>query len=447
MAVVYLRSSDGNDADSGATWALAKATLASALTAAGAGGTVYMSSSHSESGTGATLTSPGTAAAPVLVLSVDDTGDPEPPTAMAAGGKVAITGNGNTMDFSGFAHVHGVIFELTSGNNVKFNFTSSSAWYWHVVDGAFEIDSTHTGAGMQVGAISGAVDGQWLILENTDIHFGNVSQTITISAALHWHGGSLNAGTAVPTTLFTPTSTRASVFAHIHGVDLSQAGSGKNLINVSGAVYADFSFETCKLGSSVSITTGTINSQGAVRTRLTNCDSADTNYRYERMTYQGSIYQETTIVRSGGASDGTTSMSREMVTNANAKLVDPLVSDPIIIWNETIGSSVTVTIETVTDNVTLTDKEAWVEVEYLGTSGFPLASVADDRASDDNAYLGSGTNQTSSSATWTTTGLTTPVKQKLEATFTPQEKGPFQIRVVLAKASTTMYFCPKPAVA
>jgi hypothetical protein len=93
----------------------------------------------------------------------------------------------------------------------------------------------------------------------------------------------------------------------------------------------------------------------------------------------------------------------------------------------------------VTDGVTLTDKEAWLEVEYPGTSGFPVSSFASDKA----GILASAANQTSSSVTWTTTGLSGPVKQKLAVTLTPQEKGVIRARVMLAKASTTLWYCPK----
>jgi hypothetical protein len=44
---------------------------------------------------------------------------------------------------------------------------------------------------------------------------------------------------------------------------------------------------------------------------------------------------------------------------------------------------------------------------------------------------------------WTTTGLSSPVKQKMESTFTPQEKGTYIARVCLGRASTTLYVCPK----
>lgn len=172
-----------------------------------------------------------------------------------------------------------------------------------------------------------------------------------------------------------------------------------------------------------------------------NCDSGDTNYRIWTEALAGSVVSETTIVRSGGASDGTTSLSWKMVSNANAEYpLLQLESPEIVRWNETTGSSITVTVETITDNVTLTDDECWLEVQYLGTSGFPLGTFISDAKAD---VLATAANQTTSSETWTTTGLTTPVKQKLSVSFTPQEKGFIHAVVKLARASTTVYVCPK----
>lgn len=197
----------------------------------------------------------------------------------------------------------------------------------------------------------------------------------------------------------------------------------------------------CKLPASWtgSLFTGT---RGAgQRVSMYNCDNADTNYRLWIEAYSGSVRDETIIVRTGGASDGTTPISWKMVTNANSnELTVPLRSDPIAVWNSTVGTPITVTLETVTDNVTLTDAEAWIDVDYLGTSGFPLgASISDKRAT----VLTTPANQTSSSVAWTTTGLTTPVKQKLSVTFTPQEVGFIYATVRLAKASTTVYVDPE----
>ena len=99
----------------------------------------------------------------------------------------------------------------------------------------------------------------------------------------------------------------------------------------------------------------------------------------------------------------------------------------------------TATIETVTDNTTLTDAQALIEIEYPATSGTPLTTFVDDKAA---SILATPANQPTSSATWTTTGLATPIKQSLAATFTPAEKGPLYARVHLAKVNTTMYYDP-----
>ncbi len=48
MANIYVRSTDGNDADSGATWALAKATLGGALAIATSADTIWVSQNHAE---------------------------------------------------------------------------------------------------------------------------------------------------------------------------------------------------------------------------------------------------------------------------------------------------------------------------------------------------------------------------------------------------------------
>ena len=85
-----------------------------------------------------------------------------------------------------------------------------------------------------------------------------------------------------------------------------------------------------------------------------------------------------------------------------------------------------------------------VRREYLGTSASTLSSFSDDADSITDLLLGgSAGNQTTSTETWTTTGLTTPVKQQLSVTIIPAEKGPIYCKVHLAKASTTVYVCPK----
>jgi len=172
-----------------------------------------------------------------------------------------------------------------------------------------------------------------------------------------------------------------------------------------------------------------------------NCDSADTNYRLWIEDYSGSIKHETTLVKTGGASDGTTPLSWKMATGADAEYPTIILkSGEIVRWNETTGSAITVTVDILHDSVTnLKDNEIWLEVMYLGTSGVPLGAFVDDAVAD---VLAAAADQAASSATWTTTGMANPNKQKLEVTFTPQEKGFIHAVVHMAKASYTVYVDP-----
>ena len=105
------------------------------------------------------------------------------------------------------------------------------------------------------------------------------------------------------------------------------------------------------------------------------------------------------------------------------------------------GSPITVTVEILRDSATaLTDAEIWLEVSYLSASGTPLGAVARNIAAD---VFTTPANQASSSETWTTTGMSNPNTQALAVTFTPQMAGFLMARVMLAKASTTVYVDPK----
>lgn len=228
----------------------------------------------------------------------------------------------------------------------------------------------------------------------------------------------------------------------VRGVDLSNLAS-KNLVDISTSSYGTYDFENCKLGASTAITTGTHQGIGAQVVRAVNCDPGDTNYKYTKVSYEGTITDETTIVLTGGASDGTTAMSRKMVSSANVKFYNPLLSDRIIIWNDSPGSH-TATIEVVSDGVTFKDDELWGEVESLNSSGFSQSTFTNDRKTD---VLATAANQDTSSVTWTTTGLSSPTKQKLVVSFTTAEKGPIAVRVALAKATSTVYVDPLVTIA
>jgi hypothetical protein len=246
-------------------------------------------------------------------------------------------------------------------------------------------------------------------------------------------------GATIPTELMSFTGSFTGSF-YGEGIDLSALGSGKSLVRVSELVPNQAIFKDCKLGASVTVAANNTVGPGGVEVALIRCASGDTNYRTEKYTYAGTQTTETTIVRSGGASDGTTPISTKIVTTANAEWEFPFECLPITIWNETVGSAVTATIEGIwgTASVPL-NSDIWIDVEYLGTSGFPLALKA---TSGKASGLAAGTNIPAGSGTWG--GSTT--KFAMSVTITPQEKGPITIYVKAAKISSTFYVDPKPVI-
>lgn len=430
--------------EGGTPWGAPHARLNPALATgwAAAGDTIYLSDNHAETQASAmALTSPGTAASPVRIICVDDAAGP--PTAKATTGIVTTTGN-SSISFAGFADYYGLTFNCgTTAGGANINFASTAASWHRLTACALRLINTAVGNRIVLGPAGGNIDDFGVECVNTTVQFAATAQAILLRCPFRWWGtATAVTGATIPTSLFVFGNTTPGQ-GEVTGVDLSALGSGKNLADVSVATTTTLRFSDCNLGSSVAITTGTHPGQGGMRVGLINCDSADTNYRYYRQVYQGTETQETTVVRTGGASDGTTTLGRKIVTTANSKIYSPYEAGWMSLWNETLSSQ-TFTVEIVTDNVTLTDAEAWLEIEYLGTSGLPLGVFASDSVADD--VFGTPANQTSSSETWTTTGLGTPVKQKLAVTVTPAEKGPIRCRVCVAKASTTVYYDPKVVV-
>jgi hypothetical protein len=433
----YVRSSDGSDASDGLTWANAKATLAGALAIAAAGERIWVSDNHAETQASAmTLTSAGTAAAPVEILCGDDAA--EPPTALATTGSLTTTGN-SAISHLGFAYCYGLTFNVGTGNVSAlhtFGVTANAAFGWECEACAFNLVETGVNGRVSIGTASGATVDHRTIFRNCTISFGSTSQGLLCKDRFDMVGGSIATTGSVPTALV-KTTAGPSLPARLRGVNLAAITTA--LVDV-GAGLLDVRFEQCKLGAGVTVVTGTPAGPGGVRVFLDNCDSTDTNYRMQRSQYEGDVYSETTIVRTSGASDGTTPLAHKLVSSPAAKFYWPFYGPEIVQWNEATGSALTATVEIVHDSVTaLTDAEVWLEVEYLGTSGFPIASFASDRAA---SVIATPADQTSSSIGWTTTGITNVNKKKLAVGFTPQEKGWVRARVALAKSSYTLYADP-----
>ncbi len=441
MANIFVRSTDGNDADNGSTWALATAKLSGATGIDAAGDTIYVADAHSDTTASAvTLAISGTYASPVRVLCVDDTGDPSSPTTLATGGTVATTG-ANAITINGVAYLYGLTFDAgSSTSSANVNIATGDGDYIYADNCTFICNGTGTGSRVLCGSTTSGTETRvhW---KNCSVRFDGADQAVgSAHCKFIWEGGALlSGGAALPAQLLKLQTNQADVM--ISGVDLSAGDSAMNLVFGTGISAGTVVFRNCKLPASWSGVPATPTA-AAVRVEMWNCDASDTNYRLWVNDYFGDIKSETVIVRTSGASDGDTPISWRMTTGADAEYPIMVLRSPeIVARNTTTGSSKTVTVEIVHDSVTdLNDDEVWLEVMHLGTSGFPLGVWTSDAKAD---VLASAAAQTSSSVSWTTTGITNVRKQKLAVTFTPQEKGYIHARVCLAKASYTIFACPK----
>lgn len=426
----YVRSTDGSDASDGLSWANAKATLAAAATAASAGDTIYVSQAHAETQASAmTITLPGTTASPSIVLCVNDSA--EPPTATATTATVTTTGNSG-ITLNGSFHVHGITFNCGNSTGTATLTIGSAFSRNYLAHCKFKL--LGTGSSSRI-----LINGAWQDLYACDIYLSSTSQFVTYYGAgstVKWRGGLYLTGSSTPTAI----SVTNGSFVEWVGVDFSALGSSFNLSSYSSGAGL-YRFINARLPTSW---TGNVlnNASGSVgqRVEVFNTDGADTNYRSAAEDGYGKQSPETTLVRTGGATDGTTPISWKIVTTSGATIWRVFNSLEIVRWNETTGSAITATVEILRDSATnLTDAEIWLEIMYLGTSGVPLGTWTSDRAAD---ILATPADQADSSATWTTTGMSNPNTQKLSVTFTPQEKGYVHARVVVAKASTTVYVDP-----
>lgn len=437
MATRYLRSTDGSDLDDASTWALAKATIGGASGIGSvdtAGDTIWVSQVHAEStGTAFAYTSAGTLTSPIKLLCGNDAA--EPPTSLTTGATITCTASSGASTITNSVYAYGIKFQygaslqLLAGNAVCCQYFDNCTF-----------DFTGVGSSSFLSTALDNVSSR-AVLVNCSFKFANAANYIQLGQNFEIRGGSALLGTSTPNPLFKLPTDRTSIRATIEGVDFSNFASTLVLCSGAGIPSGRVVFRDCKLPASWSGTLVSAAPPIGQRIEMYNCSASSTNYALWIEEYSGTIRHETTIVKTSGATDGTTALAWKMTSTANSLYpYNPLVSGELVKWNDTTGSSVTATIDIVHDSVTnLKDDEVWIDVQYLGSSSAPNTTLITDAKTD---YLTTAADQTASSATWTTTGLTNPNKQKLSVTFTPQLKGFIIAKVMLAKASKTIYVDP-----
>jgi len=384
-----------------AGWAAPHARLVSALTAnwAGQGNVVFVGDNHAET-QASSMTIPtgitGTQAAPGYIYCVDHTAAVPPGTAnLKTTATISITG-ANSMYIAassgtGGMYVYGITFQTGSTTNgyviyVGYNTASSQL----IILDTCGLALLGTGAGQiyigSGGATATSSQGTKVILNNTTMRFSGASQYLSVGCEFLWRNtASALLGTA-PTTLFVYTLTVLGNTT-FEGVDLGSFSGTLQTSNTTSAVR--IALIDCKIGSSMSLGTP---GNPAVTIDMVRSDSSGTDYRLARAWSTGTLTQSTSVVRTGGASDGVTPISFQVVTVASSTWVYPFECFPISIWNAVTGTNRNVDLFGIWNSASLPNNDqVWHDVEYLGASGSPLAS------------LGSGTkaNNLATGSAWT----------------------------------------------
>ena len=442
MAFYYVRSSAAGTG-TGADWTNAYTTLSAALSGKAAGDTIYVAHDHAETSAAAitlTLTA-GTTANPLKIICVNAAGSVPPAPADKAETATITTTGASAINWAGAFHVYvyGITFNIGTGATAAGMSAASTSGAFVFEKCKFYILNTATTSGISLHNSPQ----QWARLFDCQFAFSNASQKINSNGYHMQFIGSNGtdlvtlspSGSVLPSVLVAASGSGPVDFI---GCDLSSL-SGKTIHNGTITAWANPRLVNCRLPASVTVGTNGYAANGQYLDVI-GCHSTTNVERNERYGNSANLTTETTIVRTGGASDGTTAFSWKIVGKTTNSFTEPFATFDGEIWNTATGAAKTLTVHTVTDGVTLNDDEIWLEVEYLGRSTDPMMSRIDDRKA---TYMSTAAAQASDTATWTTTGLVSPVKQKLEVTFTPQMAGPVRWRVKFAKqAVNTVYVCP-----
>lgn len=416
-------------AGTGANFTNAYTTIVAAEAAASAGDLYLVASDHVED-LAATLTFNGTADVPDKVVCVNrGTGLPE---SMVTGGGRLGSATGVGVTIAGSVTTWGVHFRTGGGTSQTTTASCSigaTGTYQKHENVKFSLPNT-TGSRVNTGGVC--------IIDNYTIDSLSASAYISSGTLTYLRNSSNPWMTTSPSNGI---GNGALGNYYLQGLDLMTL-AGKTLVQTT-ANQRSVELSGCKIPSTMTISQPL---NRVDRVDLVYCTDESGVLRHERHRRSGVLTRNTAVYRSGGANDGTDNYCWRIITTSAATRDAPFESFELDFWvpQANVGNSTTATIHTVTDGVTLTDAEANLEIFAAVTASQALHTRSNDGPA---TVLTAAANQASSTETWTTPGLTTPTKQKLEVTFTPTRAGAHRLVVRIGRASSTVYVCPKVEIA
>lgn len=421
-----------------ANWGAPHARLANsfASTWGAAGDTFYVGDNHAETqSTAITLTSPGTASSSCSIFCADRTAS-TPPTASNLKTTATITttvNNASAVAITAFAYYYGIIFnmgQVSAGtSSAKIGNGVISALSFEAC--ALNIPGTGSGGAIVLGSTNNNTCAIELI--NTTLGFGAAGAFVVIGGALvRWRNTtSAITGAGVPTSLFQNGTNGGRGLLVVSGVDLSAITN--TLVNAN--IIGNLQLADCKLANGVAFATPT--SLGST-VDVVISDSGATGYRQERYSYQGSLTTSTTVYNN--ATDGITPISWHVVATANSTRTFPFECFDIVQW-AAAGTYAASLIQITSATASLLNSDVWVDVEYLGSSAMPVASLV---SSGPATQLTAGSSL--ASGTWATGGLGNNYKLVIPS-FTTNLAGYVRFKVKVAKASLTVNIDPAATIA
>jgi hypothetical protein len=370
----------------GSTWAAPSPRLS--LLSAGVnyaipGDTIFVAANHIETAT-ASITmgsSPAiTQSSVISVICVDPT-SPIPPTSanVTTGASVTAT---TTISF-GHCYVRGIAWTCTAPT---FN-------YFCRLENC-TITTTVTGTFTPGFQTAGRYE-----LDNVSINAVTASSTnLNIAGRILWKNSKVLSAVTGTLVTFNVTSgvAGACVFENCDVSNFSTNG----YLSVSGPGAVGITFVNCKLPTLVAQTipwqTGGTTYTVSTRVDIMNSDTGNVISRHERYIREGWLATRTNMYVTGGASDGTTPFSWVLVASGPASLVTPFESMPLTVYNTTVGTALTVTIEALARSATIpTNAQISILVSYLNS-----ATTTEGIYTTTPNPLSTGTQWGASTAAW-----------------------------------------------
>ena len=359
--VVWVECTGNQTYQAAGAWGAPHARLATAVSSGwiAAGDTVYVAANHAETQTSSmTITVASSATLMTDVVCVDNSATGHVPPAAGDARTTATVTSTNTGTFSiaaSLAYFYGVTFNCAGG------FSCGSSLGCSIFESCAFVSTS--------GAASPVVTAGFVEFVNVALTTANATNTGGISGgAFVWRGGS-----------FVAPAGASRVLKPVGGSCLfdSVDFSSHSFNPLFGAVAsgASTTLTNCKFAagqavSAFSIPVGT-GCDGI------SSDSAASAVRQQRIRNEGSLANNTAVVRTSGASDGTTQLAWQIVTGSGPpSWPDPFASFPIAIWNPVVGATVTLTVYGIANMAALPNNDdIWIEARYLGSAAAPLGAM------------------------------------------------------------------------